>query len=67
MLKFNFNLFLTEKRLSQKDLAKIIDKPEGTVSIMVNRGTAKPSMIRLLEEKLGDLSKYIINDPVAAN
>jgi DNA-binding Xre family transcriptional regulator len=60
MLKFDFASLFYEKRLSQKELADIIKKAEGTVSIMVKRGTIKPSVLRTLEKKLGDLSKFVI-------
>ena len=66
MLQFDFNSFLFAKRLSLMDVAKAMKLHLRSVQIMRDRGTVKPSFLRKLETKYGDLSRYIIADKVVA-
>lgn len=59
MIPFDFKSFLFENRKSPNDLAKLLSTPLRSISIMINRGTVKPSFVALIETHFGDCSAYI--------
>lgn len=62
MIGFRISDFLFDKRISQTELAKIMKQPTRSIGFMIVRGTVKPSFIKKLESKYGDLSEYIIKE-----
>lgn len=60
MIKFNFEKFGREKRISKPMLTKIVKLKYPAVTLMWKRGTIKPEMLTVLEKKYGNLSRYII-------
>jgi len=60
MISFDFNGLLLEQRKSISNMAKLLRMPVRSISIMIERGTIKPSFLAILETHFGDCSKYMI-------
>ncbi|MBS3945282.1 MAG: hypothetical protein KGZ42_07285 [Melioribacter sp.] len=59
MITFDFNQLLFDKRKSVSDISKLLRTPFKSISVMIERGTIKPSFLALLETHFGDCSKYV--------
>lgn len=62
MIKFDFEKFSIEKRISRVKLSKLIKVTYQAVCLMWKRESLKPETLAEIEKKLKmDLSDYIIN------
>ncbi len=59
MLKFKFNDFLLDNRISAADLARQIKVHYFSVWKMVERGSIKPSFLAKLETLYASASEYL--------
>lgn len=59
MIKFNMMAFLFDNELSPADLAKKLKKDRSVITLIRDRGTAKPSFIKLLRSKSFNPDPYI--------
>ena len=59
MYKFNMNAFLFDNEISLSDLAKKLDVDKGTISRAKDRGTVKPSFIKLLRKMKYNPDPYV--------
>lgn len=59
MIKFNFNDFLIHNNLSPADLAGELNVPRNSISLMISRGTIKPSFIKVLKRKFKNVNVYL--------
>lgn len=60
--KFNFNLFLIEKRLTVKQLAEKTGVHADTIYKSIRNGSIKMRTLQLIELSFGDCSNYIIKE-----
>lgn len=64
MIEFNFDKFLTDNELSVPELAAKLKIKYRSLVAMMDRGTVKPSIIRIMKKKFSKqlIEKYKLNN-----
>lgn len=67
-VKFNFEEFFRDKKMSLEDFCETVGYTMGGVIAMIARGTMKRSLIKVLSEKFGEksITKYV-SEPTNKN